>query len=87
MSLEEPNNFIEWYVIRQNIKLLIKQSIIELYSIDKKLLDITNNILIYINKKYNLNISYIYFIGQYRAFIEDCMVDIMYMEYYNNRNV
>ena len=87
MSLEEPNNFIEWYVIRQNIKLLIKQSIIELYSIDKKLLDITNNILIYINKKYNLNISYIYFIGQYRSFIEDCMVDIMYMEYYNNRNV
>ena len=87
MSLEEPNNFIEWYVIRQNIKLLIKQSIIELYRIDKKLLDITNNILIYMNKKYNLNISYIYFIGQYRAFIEDCMVDIMYMEYYNNDKI
>ena len=87
MSLEEPNNFIEWYVIRQNIKLLIKQSIIELYRIDKKLLDITNNVLIYMNKKYNLNISYIYFIGQYRAFIEDCMVDIMYMEYYNNNKI
>jgi len=85
MSLEEPNNFIEWYVIRNHMKVLIKQSILDLYKIDRKLLNITNNILIYINKKYNMNISFIYFIGQYRAFIEDCMTDIMYMEIYNNK--
>jgi len=82
MSLEQPNNFVEWYLIRYNIKLLIRHSMLEIYRIDKDLLNYTNNILDYINKKYNLNISFIYFIGQYRAFIEDCMVDIMYMEYY-----
>jgi hypothetical protein len=82
MSIEEPNNFAEWYLIRHNMKLLIRQSILDIYKIDKNLLNITNNILIYINKKYNLNLSFIYFIGQYKAYIEDCMVDIMYMEYY-----
>jgi hypothetical protein len=85
MSLEEPNNFIEWYVIRNHMKVLIKNSILELYRVDKNLLNITNNILIHINTKYNLNISFIYFIGQYRAFIEDCMTELQYCEFYNNK--
>lgn len=85
MSLEEPNNFIEWYVIRNHMKILIKQTIIDLYKIDKNLLNITNNILIHINKTYNLNISFIYFIGQYKAYIEDIMTEIMYMEIYNKK--
>jgi hypothetical protein len=85
MNFEQPNSFIEWYIIRDHMKMIIKQSIIDIYKIDKNLLNITNNILVYINKKYNFNISFIYFIGQYRAFIEDCMTEIMYLEYYNNK--